>query len=131
MTEIGKAADCRTAREAEAIIVMLCWHPRILRRTDRKRRDVCATRGFLKGRPLHSGDRGGLWEGLMSIAKQARLGSLPRSGLRDKNGQTGLSWRAILNAVAVSMVAGAVPSGQTAQQSLMNFDGVASVALRS
>ena len=27
MTEIGKAADCRTAREAEAIIVMLCCHP--------------------------------------------------------------------------------------------------------
>jgi hypothetical protein len=45
--------------------------------------------------------------------------------------QSGLHWRAILNAVAVTMVAGAVPSGQTLQQSLINFDGVASVALRS
>jgi hypothetical protein len=45
--------------------------------------------------------------------------------------QSGLRWRAMLNAVAVTMVAGAVPSGQTVQQSLINFDGVASVALRS
>ncbi len=45
--------------------------------------------------------------------------------------QSGLHRRAILNAVAVAMVAGAVRSGQTVQQSLKNFDGVGSVALRS
>jgi hypothetical protein len=38
--------------------------------------------------------------------------------------QMELHRRAILNAVAV-------PSGQTVQQSLINFDGVGSVALRS
>jgi hypothetical protein len=41
--------------------------------------------------------------------------------------QTGLNWKAILNAVAVRMVA----SGQTVPQSRMNFDGVAPVAFRS
>jgi hypothetical protein len=45
--------------------------------------------------------------------------------------QTRLCRTAILNAVAVRLVAGAVPSGQTVQQSLLNFDGAASVALRS
>ena len=29
VTEMAKAAGSWTAREAEAIIVMLCWHPRI------------------------------------------------------------------------------------------------------
>ena len=32
--------------------------PAFTSRTHAKQRHVCATRGFLKGRPLHSGDRG-------------------------------------------------------------------------
>jgi hypothetical protein len=43
VTGMGKATGSWMAREAEALIVMLCCHPRILHRTHRKRRDVCAT----------------------------------------------------------------------------------------
>ncbi len=45
MTAMTKVAGSWTARGTQAIIVMLCWRPRILHRTHRKRRDVCATRG--------------------------------------------------------------------------------------
>ncbi len=48
MTAMTKVAGSWTARGTQAIIVMLCWRPRILHRTvaaATKRRDVCATRG--------------------------------------------------------------------------------------
>ena len=41
---MGEAAGSSKGRGAEAIIVMLCRHPRISHRTNRKRRDVRATR---------------------------------------------------------------------------------------
>jgi hypothetical protein len=44
--------------------------------------------------------------------------------------RTGLSCKAILNAVAVRRVPGTVASGQIVPHSLANFDVVASVALR-